>query len=1101
MRLPPLHIYMEKKMQGGREREKGRSQGIGFHHRRFHQGYRFFSGDDNSRARNWAYHVNYPAHKAALCPHRDKFRTGNHRRDFLRFKGWRPSQRRFIGDEEASFQLRNFRERLPSFFKQKDKGVNQLLPYAVPTGPLLITSVGSEEVSGTDLPKWQDPLLDEILGKTEMQNSNISVPGLLVQMDISDFCSKEYNLDIYCKGDFDEEFKLLEPLFSDHFESLFKESYCYLKEAMTISMVRDKLQKGILKNGKGKAFRMTRQLAKSIEAVDSVKIKDLLKGNFSNIPGQSGGFYKGAPLVIFSAEEECKLAGNFQFTVVGRGSKHISIREAEDFLIKGGYKEFKLRRLSPKEIIFIFKHEEDYLRWFHRRRWTIKGNLINLTKWTPEHSSSKDCPIIPLWVEVSKLPLHLHDHNVLYAIASSLGKPLKLDSNSVIGVFPDRTRFCVEMDVSISKAPKIHVRLGAKDLWLPCSYENHTPYCSSCSRFGHAPKDCRIKGPENLTVAAPPSEVGPAGEVSRGRSTDEGWIWVKGRSQKHIANQNSVGQSNSKVYAFPDKPTPHSNNFSSWKQTGYSKLSKKVAPQSEQIMAGPITTPLTEDWESLMPTIEEIQEEEPLILSSIIQPHASDLESFSPIEVVEDSPFPDLSYLKVDNIIGCMDIVPFVPLSNHQFDDEKPLVSMVTIPGSKDDCWIHPNMVCGLEGHEKDAQEEVETPIHCHSEGEEGAKPFINGNLVPLDMDLRFCSQVPIPLPKFSKSKREIPPSGMMTRSHEKDAQEEVETPIHCHSEGEEEPKGSLFTWSGVRSQGRTWRRLDRVLLNLDTMASFEDLALTHLPRANSDHKPLLLSCLDTPPSGAKPFKFLNDWNSSHFGNIFLKLKEAEEIASKAQETYELDPSDLNCEGAQLANAQLIQAVNREVSYWKQKANEFFLGLPIPKGYGSTFISLIPKKDNPKTFDDFRPISLSTFMSKINTKLLANRLKTLLPKIISEEQAAFQKGKSCDDHILLEKEAIHHLDKKTFGGNVIIKVDMAKAFDRMEWSYIEHILKGFGFSDGAISILMANLKNTFLSILLNGREKGAERTEQGRGMEPEHAAAVCRSPEELDAAG
>ncbi|RAL52417.1 hypothetical protein DM860_007274 [Cuscuta australis] len=106
-----------------------------------------------------------------------------------------------------------------------------------------------------------------------MQDSNTSVPGLLVQMDISDFYKRSTHLDICCKGDFDEEFKLLEPLFSDHFESLFKESYCYLKEAMTISMVRDKLQTGILKNGKGKAFRMTRQLSKSIEAVDLVKIQ------------------------------------------------------------------------------------------------------------------------------------------------------------------------------------------------------------------------------------------------------------------------------------------------------------------------------------------------------------------------------------------------------------------------------------------------------------------------------------------------------------------------------------------------------------------------------------------------------------------------------------------------------------------------------------------------------------------------------------------------------------------------------------------------------------------------------------------------------------
>ncbi|VFQ79448.1 unnamed protein product [Cuscuta campestris] len=54
-------------------------------------------------------------------------------------------------------------------------------------------------------------------------------------------------------------------------------------------------------------------------------------------------------------------------------------------------------------------------------------------------------------------------------------------------------------------------------------------------------------------------------------------------------------------------------------------------------------------------------------------------------------------------------------------------------------------------------------------------------------------------------------------------------------------------------------------------------------------------------------------------------------------------------------------------------SQEFFLGFAIPRAYGRTLITLIPKKDCPKSFDDYMPISLSTFMSKVNTKILACR--------------------------------------------------------------------------------------------------------------------------------
>ncbi|RAL45458.1 hypothetical protein DM860_014847 [Cuscuta australis] len=60
-----------------------------------------------------------------------------------------------------------------------------------------------------------------------------------------------------------------------------------------------------------------------------------------------------------------------------------------------------------------------------------------------------------------------------------------------MGIYPGSAKVCVEIDVSISKPPKIHLRLGTRDLWLPCSYEDHPPFCSKCLRFGHQLSHCR----------------------------------------------------------------------------------------------------------------------------------------------------------------------------------------------------------------------------------------------------------------------------------------------------------------------------------------------------------------------------------------------------------------------------------------------------------------------------------------------------------------------------------------------------------------------------------------------------------------------------------
>ncbi|VFQ73390.1 unnamed protein product [Cuscuta campestris] len=138
--------------------------------------------------------------------------------------------------------------------------------------------------------------------------------------------------------------------------------------------------------------------------------------------------------------------------------------------------------------------------------------------------------------------------------------------------------------------------------------------------------------------------------------------------------------------------------------------------------------------------------------------------------------------------------------------------------------------------------------------------------------------------------------------------------------------------------------------------------------------------------------------------------------------------------------------------------HEFFLGIPIPKAFGSTYIILIPKMEGAKAIGDFRPIALSTFFSKMLSRIMANRLAPLLNKLFSPEQAGFQKGKGIEEHILLTNELMHKLESKVRGGNVMIKLDMAKAFDKMSWSYIGAVLQGFGFTEKSTSLLLQNLR-------------------------------------------
>ena len=79
---------------------------------------------------------------------------------------------------------------------------------------------------------------------------------------------------------------------------------------------------------------------------------------------------------------------------------------------------------------------------------------------------------------------------------------------------------------------------------------------------------------------------------------------------------------------------------------------------------------------------------------------------------------------------------------------------------------------------------------------------------------------------------------------------------------------------------------------------------------------------------------------------------------------------------------------------------------------------------------------------KIISKVLANRLKLILPKLIFEEQLAFVPGRSLVDNIVVAFELIHSMKRKTHGkdGWTTLKIDISKTYDRIRWSYLKAVL-------------------------------------------------------------
>jgi hypothetical protein len=139
----------------------------------------------------------------------------------------------------------------------------------------------------------------------------------------------------------------------------------------------------------------------------------------------------------------------------------------------------------------------------------------------------------------------------------------------------------------------------------------------------------------------------------------------------------------------------------------------------------------------------------------------------------------------------------------------------------------------------------------------------------------------------------------------------------------------------------------------------------------------------------------------------------------------------------------------------------------LPKSFLSYFVTLIPKVCSPNSLSDFRHISLLGCLYKIIAKVLTMRLAKVMDTIISPTQSAFIKGRNLVDGVLVVNEVVDWV-KKSKEVCIIFKVDFEKAYDSVDWGFLDYMLRWFGFCDKWIDWIRVCVFAGNLSVLVNG---------------------------------
>lgn len=147
---------------------------------------------------------------------------------------------------------------------------------------------------------------------------------------------------------------------------------------------------------------------------------------------------------------------------------------------------------------------------------------------------------------------------------------------------------------------------------------------------------------------------------------------------------------------------------------------------------------------------------------------------------------------------------------------------------------------------------------------------------------------------------------------------------------------------------------------------------------------------------------------------------------------------------------------------------QFFRDGRMPLGVNSTYLALVPKVQCPLSHKDYRPVSCCNVIHKIISSILSNGLKVCLPKLIGASQSVFVLGRNITHNISLAHELVAGYKRKFFTQRCLMKIDICKAYDMVNWNFLKNALELFGFPNVFIKWVLACVTPARFSLLISG---------------------------------
>ena len=163
-----------------------------------------------------------------------------------------------------------------------------------------------------------------------------------------------------------------------------------------------------------------------------------------------------------------------------------------------------------------------------------------------------------------------------------------------------------------------------------------------------------------------------------------------------------------------------------------------------------------------------------------------------------------------------------------------------------------------------------------------------------------------------------------------------------------------------------------------------------------------------------------------------------------------------------------------------QLVKDVLMGHDFPDGLNNAFLVLIPKSEVPSRPNQFRSIGLCNIVYKLVTKVIVNRLKPILPQLISPTQCSFVPRRQITDNVIIVQEMLHSMRaKQGKRGYMMVKIDFEKAYDRLRWKFIRESLMKLRLPQIMVEVVMQCIESARLSILWNGEPMEAFRPTRG----------------------